>query len=249
MQDETVIAEFTQQAESFNASPSSRAVDGLVSLAAPAPDERWLEVACGPGILSRVLAPHARQVHGVDLTPAMIEVARREAAAAGAGNVTFELGDATALNLPAATFDGAIARYAIHHVPAPSRLFAELVRVVRPGGRVILADTVADTDADAAAWSEEIERLRDPSHWACLPVPRLRAMGEHAGLRLEHDELVPLVLDFEDWLERGSGGPGARPAIEHLLRERPPTAECFRVEERRGARVLEFRVWLSRWAR
>jgi hypothetical protein len=76
--------------------------------------------------------------------------------------------------------------------------------------------------------------------------PPSRAVGEHAGLRLEHDELVPLVLDFEDWLERGSGGPGARPVIEHLLRERPPTAECFRVEERRGTRVLEFRVWLSR---
>ncbi|MGZ4250563.1 MAG: hypothetical protein ACXVUE_19930 [Solirubrobacteraceae bacterium] len=59
MQDDTVISEFTHQAESFNASPSSRAgetLDGLVRVAAPEPHERWLEVACGPGIISRPMS-------------------------------------------------------------------------------------------------------------------------------------------------------------------------------------------------
>ncbi|MGZ4250562.1 MAG: class I SAM-dependent methyltransferase [Solirubrobacteraceae bacterium] len=186
----------------------------------------------------------------MDLTPAMVAVARREAATAGAANATFAVGDATALDLPTASFDGAIARYMLHHVPAPSRVFGELARVVRPGGHVVLADHVVDTEAEAeAAWSLEIERLRDPSRWACLPLDRLRALGEQAGLRLEHDELVPLVLDFDDWLERGSGGPGARAVIEHLLAERPRRPECFSVYERDGQRVLELRVWLSRWER
>lgn len=252
MQDESIIAEFTQQAETFNASAMARAVqtlDELVRLAMPRADERWLEVACGPGLVSRKLAPHVHEVHGVDMTPAMIEVARREASAAGVGNATFTVGDATALELPTASVDGAVARFAIHHIPAPGRLFHELARVVRPGGRIILADHVADADADAAAWSQEIERLRDPSHWACLPVARLRTLGSQAGLQLEHDDLVPLMLDFDDWLQRGSGGSDARGVIEQQLNERPERTECFHVNERDRGRVLELRMWVSRWRR
>lgn len=252
MQDQTIVTEFTEQAEAFNASAVARAaetLDALVRLAAPQPDERWLEAACGPGIVSRRLAPSVREVHGVDMTPAMVDVARREATEAGFSNATFAVGDATALDLPSASVDGVVARFTIHHVPAPGRLFEELARVVRPGGSVVLADHVADADAEAAAWSQEIERLRDPSHWACLPVARLRALGARAGLDLEHEELVALELDFEAWLQRGSGGAGARPLIERALGERPGGAGCFRVEERAGRLVLELQMWLARWRR
>jgi SAM-dependent methyltransferase len=252
MQDETIITEFTQQAEAFNASAVARdaeTLDALVRLAAPQAGERWLEAACGPGIISRNLAPRVGEVHGVDLTPAMVELARREAAQAGLGNATFAVGDATALELPTASVDGAIARFTIHHIPVPARLVEELSRVVRPGGRIVLADHIADFDADAAAWSQEIERLRDPSHWACLPLTRLRALPEQTGLKLEHEQLVAMVLDFDDWLQRGSGGPAARPLIERSLPEGPARAECFRVMEHQGHRVLELQMWLTCWRR
>jgi SAM-dependent methyltransferase len=250
--DEAIIAEFTQQSETFNASAVARAaaiLDGVVRLAAPQATERWLEAACGPGIISRKLAPHVREVHGVDMTPAMVDLARREAARAGLRNATFAVGDTTQLDMPTASMDGVVARFAIHHVPVPSRLFAELARVVRPGGRIILADHIADADADAAAWSQEIERLRDPSHWACLTLTRLRALGQQTGLELEHEQVFPMVLDFEDWLQRGSGGSGARRVIERALAERPDRADAFQVLERDGRRVLKLRMWLARWRR
>jgi SAM-dependent methyltransferase len=252
MHDADIVAEFTQQAETFNRSATARSqemLDRLVALAQPRAHERWLDVACGPGIISRSLAALAGEVHGVDMTPAMIEVARRDAAAAGVDNATFELGDATDLDLPPASVDGAISRFSIHHIPAPGRLVQELARVVRPGGRIVLADHVADAGGDAAAWSQEIERLRDPSHWACLTVARLRGIGAGAGLHLEKQELVPFELDFDDWLMRGSGGSGARVVIDRQLQERPESAECFAVGERDGRRVLELRLWLSRWRR
>src|SRR4051794_6319229 len=243
-----IVAEFSGQAETFNASAVARApeaLDELIRLAGPRPDERWLDAACGPGVVSRALAPLVREVHGVDLTPAMVELARREAAAAGCANATFALGDATALDVPDAAFDGALARFAVHHMPLPGRLFAELARVARPGGAVVVADHVADDDAQAAAWATEIERLRDPSHWASLPVSRLRALGAAAGLTLEAERLLPLRLDYDDWLRRGSGGPAARRLIEGALADPPPGAECFRVRDG----VLELRLWLSRWRR
>jgi SAM-dependent methyltransferase len=252
LHDSEIIAEFTQQAETFNNSATARSeemLDRLVAVAAPREGERWLEVACGPGIISRAFAAHVGHVHGVDMTPAMIDLARREAAAAGIVNATFAVGDATALELAPSRFDGAISRFSIHHIPVPGRVFVQLAQVVRPGGPIVLADHVADADGTAAAWSQEIERLRDPSHWACLPVERLRALGARAGLTLEHDETVPLELDFDDWLKRGSGGSGAGALIERQLNARPDSAECFAVSDRGGRRVLELKLWLSRWRR
>jgi SAM-dependent methyltransferase len=230
MQDEEIVAEFTHQAETFNTSVAARDVptlEEIMRLAAPRTDERWLEVACGPGILSRQLAARANAVHGVDKTPAMIEVARREAAAAGIGNATFAVGDATAMNLPTASVDGAIARFAIHHIPAPVRMVQELARVVRPGGRIILADHVADAAPDAAAWSQEIERLRDPSHWASLPVARLRTLGSSVGLSLESEKVRPAGARLRGLAATRLGGPWCS------CRDRRPTGSTAR-----GGRVL-----------
>jgi SAM-dependent methyltransferase len=188
-------------------------------------------------------------VLGVDMTPAMVEVARREVAAAGIGNATFAVGDATALDLPDASLDGAIARFTLHHVPVPGRLLQELARVVRPGGCIVLADHLAADDAEAAAWAHDLERLRDPSHWASLSVGRARAIAERAGLRLEQERIFPIVLDFEEWLRRGSGSTTAAPQIEWVLSERPEGVECFRISERDGQRQLELRMWMTRWRR
>jgi SAM-dependent methyltransferase len=216
-----------------NAEP---ALGGLVRFAAPGPDERWLEAACGPGLISRVLAGVTREVVGVDATPAMLDVARREAA--NLDNVSFVAGDATATGLPAASFDGAIARFAVHHIPVPARLVAELARLVRPGGAVVIADQTVDDDVDAAAYATEVERLRDPSHWAALPQRRLRALG--AGMTLEAEQVVPLELDYADWLARGSGDPAL---VEAALAERPGGTDSFRVADG----VLHMRLWLGRW--
>lgn len=249
---EEIIGEFTHQAETFDASTvarSPRTLDELLRLAAPRAGQRWLEVACGPGIISRRLAGKVAEVLGVDMTPAMIEVARREAAAAGAGNATFTLGDATALEQPDGAFDGVITRFSLHHIPAPGRVFEEMARVARPGGAIVVADHLADEDADAAAWSQEVERLRDPSHWACLGLGRLRRLGRAAGLKLRDEVLLPLELDFDDWLARGSGGAGARDVIERLLADPPAGARCFSIQERDGRRMLGLRMWAGQWVR
>ena len=252
MHDETLRAEFTHQAASFAASPAMTAPETLgvlLDLVPEDPSARWLDAACGPGLVACALAGRVGEVHGVDLTPAMAERARRTAAERGLANATFSVGDATALDLPAGSFDGAVSRFSLHHLPRPGRLVAELARVVRPGGHVMLADHVAEEEAGEAAWHEEVERLRDPSHWACLTPSRLRALGDAAGLRLEHERLVAFGLDFDDWLERGSGGRGARALIDDALAERPAGTKAFAIVPRAGRRELRLVLWLSRWAR
>ncbi len=253
MADDELIAEFTHQAEAFAASPvmhMAETLAGVVGLVPPGADGRWLEAACGPGIIARALASRVGSVHGVDLTPAMVAVAEREAARAGAGNLDFSVGDATDLAFADGSFDGAITRFSLHHVPVPGRMLAELARVVRPGGLVVVADHVTVADGPAAAWHGQLERLRDPSHWACLTPAHMRALGSAAGLELETGEVVPFTIDYEEWLQRGSGGPGNRELIAAALAEPPGAADSFRVDTGRdGRRQLHLLQWSGRWRR
>lgn len=248
--EESIRAEFAQQTEVFAHAGALRSEQALGVLADLVPDDReadWLEVASGSGMVSRAIAGRVGSVHGVDLTPAMVAKAEEVAREEGVGNISFGVGDATALELDDDSFDGALTRFSLHHIPLPGRVLAEMARVVRPGGWVVLADHLTDADADAAAWHEEIERLRDPSHWACLTRERLLAAGAAAGLELDEERVVPLELDYEDWLRRSSGGPAAAPLIDRLLAEPPPAAESFRVEGEGERRRLLLRNSVTRW--
>lgn len=248
--DQVIDRAFTEQASAFNASAianSATLLDAIVAAAAPQRSERWLEAACGPGAISRRFAPLAASVHGVDITAAMVELARREAAAAGHLNVTFEVGDATATGLPESSFDGAVTRFSVHHLPVPSRLFAEFARVLRPGGTLVVVDHLAEGDSEAVAASQEIERLRDPSHWASLSAARLRELGQRAGFALVDEQRLPFELDFDDWLRRGTQDVAARALVERALAERPAAGDCFTVAARDGGRVLTLRMWLGTW--
>jgi SAM-dependent methyltransferase len=247
-----IVSEFTHQSERFNVSPihTGETLQRLVEFLPLTADAAWLEVACGTGLVSRALAPRVASVRGIDLTPAMIEVARREAARAGLANARFEVGDATRLGLPAASLDGAVTRFSLHHVPVPGRVVAEMARVVRPGGWVCLADHVTSDDMAAAAWHQEIERLRDPSHWACLTPAQLRDLGGRAGLALHQEATLPFVMSFDEWLSRGSGGPEMGALIERALTGRPEGIPGYRVAPGAGGeRALHLVYHLTLWRR
>jgi SAM-dependent methyltransferase len=242
--------EFAHQADAFARSPTmslAETLDVVVDLAPADPEARWVEIACGPGLIARALAPRVGSVVGLDLTPAMVEKARAEAAAAGVENVSFEVGDATALDVADDSFDGAITRFSLHHIPAPLRVLEEMARVVKPGGWVVVSDFVTDDEGEAQAWQEEIERLRDPSHWALLTPSRIEAAAARAGLVADSSREVPFVIDFDEWLNRGSGGPANAELIERLVAEAPAGATSFVVSGEGAERTLSYRNSLHRW--
>lgn len=254
MHTDAIRHEFTRQSAAFNVAPVMRSAETLQTLVDCVSDGAasgtWTEVACGPGLISRALAPKVRRIIGVDLTPGMLLVGRREAKAAALANVGFIQGDAVCLPFAGGVLDGAVTRFSLHHIPAPGRCVAEMARVVRSGGLVLLADHVATPDAAGAAWHQEIERLRDPSHWACLTPEALRTLGEHAGLALQSERLIPFSLEYEEWLTRGTGGPRVRSIVDDLLHERPDGAASFQVRQRQdGSRLLHLTYWLSVWVR
>jgi ubiquinone/menaquinone biosynthesis C-methylase UbiE len=105
------------------------------------PGRRLLDAGCGVGEeareLARMVGPDG-EVTAVDLSAAFIATARERD---GAGDVRYAVGDITALDFPDATFDGVRSERVLQHVADPDVAVAELLRVLRPGGRVCLVDT------------------------------------------------------------------------------------------------------------
>jgi hypothetical protein len=124
-----------------------------------------------------------------------------------------------------------------------------MARVVRPGGWICLADHVTPDDVEEMAWHQEIERLRDPSHWACLTAAMLRALGHQAGLTLRDERLIPFSMDFAEWLSRGSGGTCMAAVIARALALRPDGVATFRVVTDGTSQRLDLLYHLTLWQR
>jgi len=112
----------------------------LITAARLAADSTVLDVGCGAGVSSRDAAAVAVEGHvlGVDLSPQLVEQARRRAAAAGLRNVDFECADAQAHRFPRGAFDVAISRFGAMFFADPTVAFRNIARGQRPGGRFAL---------------------------------------------------------------------------------------------------------------
>jgi ubiquinone/menaquinone biosynthesis C-methylase UbiE len=166
---------------------------------APRGDERALDSGTGSGALAFALAPHVREVVGVDLVPELLEQARRRAEQLS--NVTFVEGDATKLPFGYGEFDLAGTLRTLHHIGRPELVVAELARVTRARGRVLVVDQIAPVDPAAAAELNRFERARDPSHTRTLADVDLRGLFESNGLVLVRAEYERESRDLDTYLD------------------------------------------------
>lgn len=114
-------------------------LEHLTRAADAKPGERVLDVATGTGALALRLAESGAAVTGVDIAPALIERAEKQAADAGA-SITYDVGDAEALPYEDASFDVVTSSVGSMFAPDHKRVAAELARVCRPGGRIVLGN-------------------------------------------------------------------------------------------------------------
>ena len=126
------------------------------------PGEVVIDLGCGGGIdtilAAHTVAPAGRAI-GLDMLPEMLGVAARNAAEAGIRNIEWVRGELEAIPMPDESVDVAISNGVVNLSPRKSRAFAEIFRILRSGGRMIVADIVVDEDlppqilTSAEAWA------------------------------------------------------------------------------------------------
>jgi ubiquinone/menaquinone biosynthesis C-methylase UbiE len=166
----------------------------------PSGDERALDAGTGTGALAFALAPLVREVVGVDLVPELLAEAR--ARAGPFPNVEFEEGDITRLSFEDESFDLAASGSTIHHVPRPELLVAELTRVTRRGGTILVVDQIAPVDPLAALDLNRFEHARDPSHTRVLADVDLRYLFDSNDLVFRRSEFLNELRALGPYLDR-----------------------------------------------
>ena len=160
-----------------------------------------LDIGCGTGFLALELAARGHRVVGIDLAPAMLDLARQNAAALGLV-VRFEAADAENLPFAPGSFDLVISRHVLWTLPHPEAAIDDWRRVLRPGGRLSIVDG-AQYDADAARTPQR-ENARTSAEYAAigdqLPYyggrPRVEieaVLQAHSLVGVSSDPLADLV--------------------------------------------------------
>lgn len=210
---------------------------------------RLLDLATGAGHCGLAFAPHVDEVVLADLTPEMLDVAARQAAERGYDHVSTSEVEATALPYQDGEFDYVTCRIAAHHFPDQPAAIAEMYRVLKPGGTLVLVDNVVPDDPEAADFVNRFEIIRDPSHAYCYSDSEMRGILADSGFELTDTSVRRKRMDFRDWTDRLNVSAGDVARLETMLDEADgPARDSLSPRTENGRRYFDLVeiTWLAR---
>ena len=245
---DSVQNQFSPQAEAYLHSavhaqgPDLLQARDVIAALCPQP-YALLDVGCGGGHLSFTLASLVARAVALDASPAMLSTVRAAAAERGLSNLGTVQGSATALPFADASFDVVASRYSAHHWTDLPAGLAEMVRVLRPGGHLLMIDTEGYDDPLVDTHFQAMELLRDPSH------VRNRSPLEWDGLLRRYDLIVkdvqhwPLRLEFASWIARMRTSAARASAIRTLQQDAPAEVRAALAFEDDGSFTARTGLW------
>lgn len=161
-------------------------------IAEVAKDKDVLELATGPGMIARHIAPAAKSVVATDFAPKMIETALK---AKNPDNLSFEVADATSLRFADNSFDVVVIANALHIIPNPEKALAEIRRVLKDDGLLIAPNFFFREDGKKNLWQKILSLLgiRFAHEWS---EKEYKAFLESKGLSIKMDRVIEGRIDL-----------------------------------------------------
>lgn len=207
--DETIQEEFSKRADRFSHHEphhhghglgGAESIAKIVEVTALTGREHVLDLATGGGAVAAALAPGAAEVIGIDMTPAMLEKAEERKRDEGLENVRFEVGNVVDLQYADSSFDVVTCRNSLHHFIEPAKVVAEVSRVLAPGGRFLVVETIASEDPDVHRLFDETDRLRNRSIVHVYSQTELEKLFSAGGLTTTKVIDIPRRTKFSRWV-------------------------------------------------
>jgi ubiquinone/menaquinone biosynthesis C-methylase UbiE len=244
-----IISQFTSQSVPFaelQEHREERSLEIFQELGRFNGSERVLDSGCGPGLVSCYLAPLVKKITGVDLTPAMVELAKASAEKRGLSNAHFQLGDMGSLPFEDDNFDVSVTRYTFHHLENPTSAFSEMLRVTKSGGKLIVVDVSPDVSKQDAYNTFEIQR--DSSHTKALTKDELCQIGSGAGLGEPEIVTFGLSMKAESLINASFPKTVTREYLIKLLSDDVGTNQlCFNARMDDGVLMMTFPMTALCW--
>ena len=196
---EVVRKQFGRAAETFAERTRGRFdALGVVEFSRVPEGATVAEVGAGGGNFLGLFAERAGRLIAVDLTEAMLAQARSRFP-----QMNLVAGDGTFLPIRSRAIDLVTTAQALHHVWRPVELLKEMRRVVAPGGRVLIVDSVASERYEEMKRMNELDRIRDPSHAAFRSPSAMRVIVRAAGLRIVDERIREEEQTLSNWMWPG----------------------------------------------
>jgi len=212
----TIVEQFSQQAIPFAQVPGHLdSIQLLIELAEAKQTDTVLDVACGPGLVACEFATHCNHVTGIDITPAMIEQAQKRQQEKGLTKLSWAVGEALPLPFADNSFSLVITRYSYHHFIDPRAALAEMMRVCKPGGKVLVADVAIDA-AKSAAY-DRLEIMRDSSHTHALTTEEFASLFQQSGLEDCRQSAYGVDIELEAQLKASFPKPGDTERLREMI--------------------------------
>ena len=198
-------------------------LDLLARIVDPRADGVLVDIGTGAGHTLAALAGKRPRLIGLDPTPEMLGAASGLLRERGVAARLVQ-GEAGALPFAAGAASLITCRIAAHHFPDASGAFAEMARILAPGGSLYFIDNYAPDDPALDDFINSLERLRDPSHVREQTLGEWQRLLSAAGLRPAVIACWRTRIDLDDWLDRAHTPPANAAMVRRRLREAAPEA-------------------------
>ncbi|GGC68691.1 class I SAM-dependent methyltransferase [Undibacterium terreum] len=234
-QQSLVVQQFGSTAENYLSSTvhaQGQDLQRLAALAARLQPAHSLDLGCGAGHASFALASATSgAVTAYDLSGQMLQVVAAEAQRRDLRNLHTRQGLVENLPFGDASFDLVATRFSAHHWLDMERAAAEMVRVLKPGGTLVVIDVVAPEVPLFDTVLQTLELLRDSSHVRNYRVSEWKSMLVNAGLSFVGSDSWKLPLDFDSWVKRIRTSAARIAALQVSMQELPQEVkEYFAVQ-------------------
>ncbi len=222
--------QFSRQAGEYAVSAAhsgGESIEIIEELASRGTYRRAADVATGAGFTAFAIAPFSDVVFATDIAQGMLRETQRLADERGLGNIAPLFAAAESLPFKDESLDLVTCRTATHHFEKLEESILETVRVLKPGGSFLLADSCGSEDATAAAWQHDVEIRRDPTHVKNLPPSEWRPLLTGAGLKIDFETMTRVHMTLSSWMQRS----GTPPEICEQLRADWASAPAEAVSE------------------